>query len=388
MAKKIPWSWLLCVLAVLAITVVIPLGLQYYTAHRLTTPQPVPEAGQWYILHPEGTKTADGEAMPTRVRVGSENKLIVYFLGGGMSTDANMAAHPYQGIWLGEGFYSNDLSGQLPMVCQLGLADSQADNPFRDWSVIVVPYTTADFHVGDGEFVYTDENGEKKTLYHHGYQNYRAVMDMATQYVGAAPEELLIAGYSAGGFAATMLAEELMTDYFPQAAHVTVCVDSSVLVLDNWQEILCEVWHAPESVTEKCVTGNPVTDGLTALYERYGDSLSYLYLGSVRDGALAQYQAYYDEGTFFWYEDNIPAYSENLKGMLSDLQENVPTIGIYLFDNLPYSKFLRGSRLTQHTVLATNGASLTLSEGIRPLDWLYEATCGRVSSVGLDKLDG
>ncbi len=44
-----------------------------------------PEVGKWYRITPEGTQSSDGTEWHGLIRVGKENKLAVYFFGGGAS---------------------------------------------------------------------------------------------------------------------------------------------------------------------------------------------------------------------------------------------------------------------------------------------------------------
>ena len=285
------------------------------------------------------------------------------------------------------GFYASSTEGQIPDYCELGIASTQSDNPFRDWSVVVLPYATGDFHIGTGEYAYTDLNGEERVLYHHGYTNYRAILDEAVRYTGSAPEELFIAGWSAGGYGASLLAEDLLTNYFPGAEHVTVCVDSSLLLLDNWPEIARDVWHAPEELVAKMRTDNLVVDLLSELYESDGDRTTILYVGSVRDGALTKYQTFFDTGVYASGNRNAWVYTGYLRTMVQQLRERVPGIGIYLFDRLPYSWNPFMSRLTQHTILETQTVYWPLTDRVSVIQWLSDAVGGDVRTLGLEKLE-
>ena len=106
-------------------------------------------------------------------------------------------------------------------------------NPFRDWTFLVLPYASGDFHSGTGEYHYMDGSKER-VVYHNGYNNYSAFMNAAMPYVGN-PDTLLVTGFSAGGFATSLLADDVI-DRFPSAENITVCVDSSLLLYDGWHE--------------------------------------------------------------------------------------------------------------------------------------------------------
>mgnify|MGYP002625382910 CR=1 FL=1 len=386
--KKRVWLWLLILLAALGAAVLAWMGVQYYIILRSRTPEVEYDPGVWFELAPEGAICSDGEPLSTRMRVGTENKVIVFFYGGGISLNDYTAARPYLGTLIDRepGFYSAEEEDQLATYSGLGIASRQQNNPFRDWSVVIIPYTTADFHIGTSDYAYTALDGTESVLHHHGYENFHALMDAAMAYLDEGPEELLVAGWSAGGYGAAILAEELMTDYFPGAGHTTVCVDSSLLILDDWPAVARDVWGAPEHIVEKMKTENLVVDFFTDLYETYGDSVTCLYVGSVRDGALAKYQSYFDTGRYAATNGVIWVYTGYLRVMVEQLRENIPSIGIYLFDRLPYSFNPFLSRLTQHTILETQTAFWRLTAGRSAVQWLYSAVEGDVQTVGLEKL--
>ena len=80
-----------------------------------------------------------------------------------------------------------------------GLASGVEGSPFENWSIILFPYATGDFHAGTGEFHYTDKDGREKILYHNGYVNYTQTMQKVMEPAGIKnPEAVVVTGYSAG----------------------------------------------------------------------------------------------------------------------------------------------------------------------------------------------
>lgn len=122
-----------------------------------------------------------------------------------------------------------------------GISSGGKENLFRDWTILVCPYSTGDFHTGTGEYPYTDDSGNQKVLYHNGYLNYSLFLDEALKYVGA-PDTLLVTGFSAGGFAVSLLADDVISR-FPSVSNATVAVDSSLLLMDNWHDVAANIWH-------------------------------------------------------------------------------------------------------------------------------------------------
>ena len=379
--------WLALIAGALLLAGLIFLGVRSYIIVRARqTPQYDP--GTWLELKPEGIVSANGEPVVSRMRIGSENNVLVFFYGGGISVNEYTAQRPFTGspILAGEnGFYTEDIDGMIPEYCELGIGSSQRENPFRNWTIIIIPYTTGDFHIGTADYVYTGLDGKTKVLYHHGYTNYRAIMDAAVEYAGT-PDELLIAGYSAGGFGAVMLADDVIQNYFPEAGHVTVCVDSSYLLWDGWQETLRDVWGAPEEIAEKLVSDNPIVDYMSTLYDTYGEEMTYLYIGSTRDGELCRFQNYFNTGIYQCSNFLGRMYTADLRDMLWQMKRDVPTLCVYLFDQLPFSLWPNQFFLTQHTILITNTAFWPLTDRLAAAAWLRGAVDGRLIDHGLEKL--
>ncbi len=379
------WIWLIVVLAAAILAAAVWFGIQSYLIYKSNAPSAEFDPGAWIELAPDEIVSADGMKVRTEMRVGSENKVIVFFYGGGMSINEFTAARPYTGARFAAdeiGFYADDIEGMIPDYCQLGLSSNQRTNPFRDWSVIIIPYTTADFHLGTADYTYTALDGTKRVLHHHGYTNYKAIMDEAVKYLDSDPEELLVTGWSAGGFGAAALADDVYENYFPEAGHVTVCIDSSVLIVDGMEEIVSDLWGAPAELAARFTSDNLLVDLMSALYEKYGDEMTYLYIGSTRDGALSKYQNYVYTGFFQTSNQLGRAFTTTLRETLWKLRQKIPGLGVYLFDDLPYSVRPNQMLLTQHTVLLSVMMSWQLTDRTTPLNWIYDATRGDIRNHG------
>ena len=244
-----------------------------------------PEVGAWYRVTPENAKASDGSEWHGIFRKGSENKVVVYFFGGGVSITGETSEG-------GTDFFATTMTAQ-DFVAQGGIGSMADENPFRDWTLIVIPYASGDFHTGTGEYHYT-QNGKDKVVYHNGYNNYSAFIEEVKKYVGE-PDTLLVTGFSAGGFATSLLADDVI-DRFPTARNITVCVDSSLLLYDGWHDTAVNLWQSPKEISDRLTTNNIVLDSLTALYEKHGDSVKILFDCSYRDDTLQQYQAYINSG--------------------------------------------------------------------------------------------
>ena len=331
----------------------------------------LPEVGKWYSIVPEGTKSSDGSEWHGLLRLGTENKVVVYFFGGGASITGETSER-------GTEFFATTV--QAPdFVASGGIGSDQEGNPFKDWTFLVVPYASGDFHSGTGEYHYADEAGIDRVVYHNGYNNYSSFVEAAKLYIGE-PDTLLVTGFSAGGFAAALLADDVM-DRLPSARNVTVCVDSSLLLYDGWYQTATELWHSPSVISERLKTDNLVLDSLTALYEKRGNGVKILFDCSIRDDTLQQYQAYIRTGTMSKSRENGDLFQSDLTKMVDDLQKQIPGVGIFIWE---YGMD-ESTHNTQHTIISSNVFD-QLDSGKSVADWINEAVIGNVKSYGLNLL--
>ena len=360
---------LMAVILLLVLAVVVFLKMTFLKSFPELNGEP--EMGVWYRITPENAKSSDGSEWHGIFRKGSENKVVVYFFGGGVSITGETSEG-------GTNFFATTMTGQ-DFVAQGGIGSMADENPFKDWTFIVIPYASGDFHTGTGEYHYT-QNGKDKVVYHNGYNNYAAFIEEIKEYVGE-PDTLLVTGFSAGGFATSLLADDVI-DRFPTARNITVCVDSSLLLYDGWHDTAVNLWRSPKEISDRLTTNNIVLDSLTALYKKRGDSVKILFDCSYRDDTLQQYQAYIDSGKMDKTKELGDQFQQNLKDMVKGLQENIPGIGIYIWS---YNQD-EVTQNTQHTIISSNVFD-KLGNERSVCEWIYGAVMGDVQTIGLELLD-
>ena len=357
---------LIVIIAIALIVLGIVLFLKLTVLKTYPKLEGEPEIGKWYDVPVEGALSSDGSEWHGIFRKGKENKVVVYFFGGGVSITPETSEG-------GTKFFATTMIAQ-DFVAQGGIGSSADDNPFKDWSFIVIPYATGDFHAGTG--IYEGE----KTVYHTGYNNYSAFVEQIKPYVGE-PDTLLVTGFSAGGFATSLLADDVI-DRFPSAGNVTVCVDSSLLLYDGWHDTAVDLWRTPSEISDRLTTDNLVLDSLTALYEKRGDSVKILFDCSYRDDTLMQYQSYINTGKMDKTKELGDNFQQDLKEMVTALRENIPNVGIYIWSY----KEDADTHNTQHTIISSNifdrlGNDRSVGE------WIFDAVNGDVRTYGLELLD-
>ena len=372
-------------LAILAVLVVLAIGgyivLKKTFLQEFPELQGKPETGKWYEVAPEGAVSADGSPWRAFFKKGSANKFMVYFFGGGVSVDEYTAARGRSVVSEG-GFYSDNVKYQ-DYVATWGIGSQDERNPFKDWSVLAIPYGCGDFHCGTGDFSYISLEGEQKVLHHHGYTNYSGALSKVLPYIGQ-PEALLVCGYSAGGWGTSILAEDVIA-HFPNTNNVTVCVDGSLGLYKDWRFVAEHVWKAPAEITGRIVSDNIILDCLLSLHRDYKDRVKILYGCSVRDEALANVQTYFDAK-----RNDKPTkvdgdvQQKNLKKFVKQLQDSIPSCGIFLWDDIVTQP---KEALMQHTILLSSDFFTDRSGNGSFAKWIDDAVKGYTHSFGLDLVD-
>ena len=339
-----------------------------------------PETGRWYRVSGPSMVCSEGSPYRALFKKGSGDGVLVYFAGGGVSINEETAA----GDFYNKTEIGIDALANLAMNMG-GIASEVEGNPFADWSVIAFPYATGDFHTGTGDYPYTDAGGRERVLRHHGYTNFRLVMDRVAERGGIADAEaVVVTGYSAGGFATALLANDVFSDYFPDAQSKTALVDAALLAYDGWRDVAENVWKAPEHIAERLVSDDIVLDSLLALRETWGDTVNILFDCSTRDGDLAKVQNYLDDGVMDVDEAQADEFEQLLVKRVPAYRERAGA-RVFIWDGLPWYDDPRD--LTQHTIIATPTCILPLGAGGESVaQWLADAVAGDAYDVGLELL--
>jgi hypothetical protein len=218
------------------------------------TDEPAPDEAAvagWERIVPGGDcACADGSEFAFWERRADPSKVVFFLDGGGTCRDATTCQFLPE-----DPAYDFNVEGDDPSQ-DGGIFDlDRADNPFRDYSFVLVPECTGDAHLGDVTREYTPE----LTVQHKGFVNGTAVLDyVAENYPGAA--QVVVVGKTTGSVAAPLYGG-LVADRLP-AAQVTVFGAQSGHVPDNPDlntEVLGELWGAFDKMPDW-----EVNEGLTA----------------------------------------------------------------------------------------------------------------------------
>ena len=339
-----------------------------------------PTIGKWYRVSDKAMKDSEGNSYHALFRKGSENKVMVYFAGGGVSVDeisAREDTYNTKEVW-------PDYLANVTMNMG-GIASDVDGSPFKDWTLILFPYATGDFHSGTGEFHYVDTDGKEKILYHNGYNNYTLAMKEIMEKAGIEDADtVLVTGYSAGGFATALLSDDIYTNYFPDAQNKNVLVDAALIEYDNWKYTAENVWATPKEISDKLTTDNLTLDCLRSLREKYGDEIHLMFDCSTRDGDLAKVQHSLQNGLSMQNdvdESQGDEFQETLKNNIPLFKE--AGVSLFIFDGVAWYDDPRN--LTAHTIISTPAVWLPFEDqGQSVCGWLYDCINGNLKDYGID----
>lgn len=159
-----------------------------------------------------------GTSYSAFTRAGKSNKLLIVEQGGGA-------------CW--QDFYNcNVLSeDQEPPTARVGIWDFDSkDNPFRDYSIVYMPYCDGSVHSGDNDVV--DPNFPFGPVrFHRGLRNQSASMDIAKAVFPEA-DKITVTGSSAGGAGAAGFAPFLVRGLYGNNVDLTVFNDAGPVAIN------------------------------------------------------------------------------------------------------------------------------------------------------------
>ena len=345
---------------------------------------------EWKKIYIPGAQCALGGDYCIHIKKGDPRRLIFHLCGGGASWCAESAKWPmvrevsetYQHV----GLYTiyADRHPELTSITtseRNGLHSVTAENPFADWSEVMVPYATADFHTGTADFPFTGADGKEYVLHHRGYDNLRIIMKL-TKEMFPSVDQLLISGESAGAFGVSANAGQIM-DLYPDCDDVTILSDSSFVPYGGWEVAARNVWKSPAHVTEPMKTDNTCLDWFKGLYAKYGDKPRYLFVCGNLDQTLIEYWHYAEDGRYLMDEAYAMAFLEKLAEMCRDFSALSPRCGIYIHNFQKVGQTVG----VRHCIFGNACFTRDRVDSISPAQWLKDAVDGNVYHVGLGLLE-
>lgn len=310
-------------------------------------PRPIAglEAGAWTWIDFPDSACDDGSPTGIGVSLGTGPDLVIFLNGGGACWDyltcyvlGTAARGPF-----GRPQFDALRASVLP---DSFLDRELAGNPFRDASLVFVPYCTGDIHGGDHVATYVGAGGAR--AYHHvGHANLLAFLRRLA-VTWPSPRRLVVSGASAGGFGA-VLNYDAFRAAWPAAASYLVDDSGPPLERGAVSQALLDAWYASwrlDLVLDPLCGAACRTDlsaGLAAVARKYPHDRLAL-LSSLQDQVISGY-----------YQIDGGRLEQALGALASDVIDPAPNARFF---------FVPG---TTHTML---GAPASFTQGVSLLDWL------------------
>lgn len=308
------------------------------------------EVQDWEEHVPGGDcQCGDGADFRFYSRVADPEKVMLFFQGGGACFSL-ATCNP------DDPSYTTVATGLQPESGSGVFDVENPDNPFRDWSMVFVPYCTGDVHLGDN----TNTYGPGVTVNHKGYVNGKAAFDYMVEAFPDATE-VFVTGSSAGGVPSPLFGG-LASDAYPDA-EIAVLADASGVYADNpaVNVAIGNLWGAYNNVPDW-----PENEGL----EPADYSIPGLFVQSGLHDPDIRF-ARYDNA----YDDVQQSFS-SLAGLSDgDLLDIIQANEAGIEDaGVPVASYIAPG--TDHTILGYDGMYDLEVDGVSFLDWLNGFVAG------------
>jgi hypothetical protein len=225
----------------------------------------VPQGYVWYTI--DGAMCRDGSPTGFYVKFTSSDKLLIYLEGGGACSSPGFCNYNPKNVGqhlAGDGqTVLNSAGGATPGRQQPGVFENgtlngifdetKADNPFKDWNKIYIPYCTGDVHFGTRTDVVLPNMTDKQQFV--GYLNMQKFIGRIVPTFKDKVSRVILTGASAGGFGAA-LNYSMVQDAFG-CVKVDVLDDSGPPFSDQYLPVCMqkkwrEIWGLDAALPPDC----------------------------------------------------------------------------------------------------------------------------------------
>ena len=340
------------------------------------------EVGIWYRKEIKGAISSNGKPYSITFKKGTINKLLVFFVGGGLSWNEETAKNP---ITVGtlirkqEAFYVSHVTPLQLKFMSVGILNNKDKrNPFADWHILAIPYTTADFHLGNRDFSYLDNKGHERIIHHRGEDNVKQALEVLKQVVPETPETLLIAGVSAGGWGC-LAHSPTIHQLYPECKQIVVCVDGSYLPTANWSIIAKNIWKINSELIQHIKSDDLISDLFYYVKKKLPNNTKLLHAMSVYDRDLVKFMNKMNNGKLEVTPQILQTFHQSLASTVSKLKKEIPNYHFYLTD---YGK-KRKNGTTPHVFLGNPKLFyIDMEDDLSIASWLVKATEGEATDIG------
>ena len=327
----------------------------------------------WYHNPLEGCVSSNGRPYSISLKRGNTNKLLVFFVGGGGSWNEETAARPLTvaSTLMGEdAYYISDLSAFEMEFMHVGILNAtDRRNPFHGWDMLTLPYSTADFHIGNNDYPYKDTKGRDKVLHHHGARNVQMALEVLREFHSETPEILAIAGLSAGAFGCVAHCAQIEKLY-PECKNIVVYSEGSHLHSAQWPAIIRDIWKASPDLVEYSNSNDLIVDLFRYAHDKMPPHTKFLHSNSLWDKELTRFMYKMNHDSFLINEEALQEFNATLLSVVKTLRSEIDNYSYYITD---YER----SRIDGTTPHTFSGTPLllyhTMQNGLSIADWLRQA---------------
>ncbi len=339
--------------------------------------------GEWSVLEPGGdTICLYGDPFRFFVRPAESEKLMIYFQGGGACWDGFTCGA--RGQFASQFDVSTDFSDETGGQGIFNL--DNPDNPIADYNIVFVPVCTGDIHTGDAVVTYDvpkealGVDFDQITVNFKGFVNAQAVLEWTYENF-MAPEQVFVAGCSAGGYGATHNGPYIMQHYadtpvvhFSDAAAGVIARGWTGLGEWNIDATIPRFLPGLEETTAASYRVNSLYQGMAKLFP---------------NNTLSQYNSFLDGVQIFFY-----AFQEGVNIALEENADQAAVFGgrwasamrssiVGLDATIPnFDYYMAGGGL--HCITESANFFTYTVDGVRFVDWLAGLLDGTSGDVACD----
>ncbi|MBK8255932.1 MAG: pectinesterase [Polyangiaceae bacterium] len=295
------------------------------------------------------------------VRPGTVNKVIVDFIGGGACWNATTCG--FAGAIFEESVDS--VRAAVEKDEPHGIYDhTKAENPFKDWYHVIIPYCTGDIHWGNSVTTYGKGTDNEVVINHKGAVNARAVLSWVYENFSA-PEQVLVTGCSAGSYGSALWAADVMHQY-PKSDVLQFGDSGAGIITDAFFSESFPSWNAEEAFPKDIPELDPSKVDIMTM------ALPDLYSGIANHYTsqwMSQYNTIKDENQTFYFTamggSGADEWSMLMQDSITEIEERAPN-----FDSFTAPG-------EQHCILLFDNFYTVEAGGVKLVDWLGNRVSGK-----------
>ncbi|MDT4330319.1 pectin acetylesterase-family hydrolase [Methylomonas sp. MED-D] len=330
--------------------------------------------GQARRIHPS---CAFEDGYKFYLKPGNSEKLVVYFNGGGACWNYSTCSTAFGNDPSQATFIPSTNLANNPATWDGLLAIDNPSNPYKDWTIVFLPYCTGDVFIGAKETVYSNPQLSPNnavpdvfTVHHRGFDNFLYVMNyLDSRYRHL--DKILVSGSSAGGYGST-LNYPWIKKILGRNAKTSLVSDGSIGVLTDEfiQDSLFGTntsWSIEQTLHPALRRLSKVTEGLNFI-----PSALRILANQYPEDRFSQYTNAYDyvQAIFWNLMQPIPQPLPDLATWSTRMLE----MTVANQTNLPHNYRSYIDPGCDHTILSYSEFYTSALEGISFLDWIKTQT--------------